>query len=53
MNIRRNKAQGSGVKRTGYYPKRQPENQKSYFHNWDRNVAVRTIPIPRRIRKGA
>ena len=53
MNVRRNKAQGSGVKRTGYYPKRQPENQKNYCHNWNRNVAVRTIPIPRRIRKGA
>lgn len=33
MNVRRNKAQGSEVKRTGYYPKRQPENQKNYFHN--------------------
>lgn len=53
MNVRRNKAQGSGVKRTGHYSKRQPENQKSYLHNWERNVAVRTIPIPRRIRKGA
>ena len=53
MNVRRNKAQESGVKRTGYYPKRQPENQKSYLHNWDRTVAVRTIPIPRRIRKVA
>ncbi len=54
MNVKKkNNAQGIQVKRNGFYPKGQPEKQKSYLHNWDRNVAVKTIPIPRRIRKGA
>lgn len=53
MNMKRNKLKRTGVNGTGFNPREQRENQKSYLRNWERNRIVKPIPIPHKIRKGA
>lgn len=53
MNVRKNKLRRNSSKRFDFNSGRRMENQKNYLHNWNLNVVVKTIPISRRIRKGA
>lgn len=53
MNVKVLKAQQRGLKKTEDYSKKRHDNQKSYLRNWNRCMAVKTTPMPHRIRKGA